>query len=87
MIMKMIKGGDLMTAKKKAFQQDERRRTIKYSDRIQSDEYTDEVLKCGPIHQTLIAAERYTTDRKTNAAIPSDTVVEQMRDWNIEKKV
>ncbi len=67
--------------------QEERRRTIKYSDKVQPDEYTDNVLKCGPVNQTLMSAERFKTDEKTKASIPSDTAVENMRDWSIEKKV
>ncbi len=76
-----------MNKNKRINPQEERRRTVKYSDRVQPDAYTDEVLKCGPINQTLMSAERYRTDKTINAAVPSDTAVENMRDWSIEKRV
>ena len=76
-----------MFPKGKIRPQEERRRTIKYSDKVQPEEYTDSVLRCGPINQTIMSSERNKTYEKTKASIPSDTAVENMRDWSIEKKV
>lgn len=68
-------------------QQDERRRTIKYKNNDVSPEYVDNALSCGPLYCTLSGAGRMCSDKKTNAAIPSDDAVEEMRDWSIICKI
>lgn len=63
--------------------QEERRKTIKYGNNDVSNQYVSDVLRCGSIYSTLSGADRNKTDKKTNAAIPSDMAVDEMRDWSI----
>ena len=44
-------------------------------------------LTTGTLYKEFPLAERDKTDNKTNCAIPSDSAVEDVRDWSIEKKV
>lgn len=67
--------------------QDEHRRTIKYRNNDVSPEYVDNALSCGPLYCTLSGAGRMSTIEKTNAAVPSDDAVEEMRDWSIICKI
>lgn len=67
--------------------QEERRRTIKYGNNDVSKEYVDNALACGPLSCTLSGAGRKRTVQSTNASMPSDDAVEEMRDWSIECKV
>ncbi len=62
--------------------EEERRRTIKYGNNDVSSEYVSDVLHCGALYSTLNAAERNKTDKKTNAAIPSDMAVADLRHWS-----
>ncbi|MBQ2754810.1 MAG: hypothetical protein IJF30_05040 [Clostridia bacterium] len=40
-----------------------------------------------PRNVTLGLADKQKTDKKTNAKRPSDSAVEQTRDWSIENKL
>lgn len=64
-----------------------KRKALKYTNNDVSSEYVRDTLKCGPLSCTLSGAGRKTTVSKTNAAIPSDDAVEEMRDWSIECKL
>lgn len=66
---------------------DSKRRAIPYSNDEISDEYIADTLHCGPFYYTLSGAERKTTASLTNAAVPSDDAVEEMRDWSIESEL
>ncbi len=63
--------------------QEERRKTIKYGNNDVPNQLVNDVLRCGSIYSTLSGAERNKTDKKTNAAIPSDMAVDEMRDWSV----
>ena len=67
--------------------QEERRRTVKYGNNDVPNEFVNDVLRCGSIYSTLSGAERNKTDKKTNAAIPSDAAVDEMREWSSINKL
>lgn len=67
--------------------QNKKRHIIEYSNDTQSEEYINDTLRCGPLYCTLSGAGRKCTDKRNNAAKPSDDAVEEMRDWSIEAKV
>lgn len=56
---------------------------IRYGNNDVSEEFVRNALKAGPIYCTLSGAGRKSSDPRTNAAIPSDDAVEEMRDWSI----
>lgn len=65
----------------------QKRKALKYTNNNVSVEYVNDALSCGPLSCTLSGAGRKTTVQKTNAAIPSEDAVEEMRDWSIECKL
>lgn len=60
---------------------------IIYSNSEIPDEFMNTKLTTGTLYKEFPLAERDKTDNKTNCAIPSDSAVEDVRDWSIEKKV
>lgn len=69
------------------YDKDKIKNAIKYSNCEIPPEYMNDALRSEPLYGVMLLAERYKTDDRTNCAIPSDTAVEEVRDWSIEKKV
>lgn len=57
-----------------------------YSDVNHSENFLQIKKKTAGAYKTMSAADRGYTDRKTNAAVPSDSAVEELRDWSTENR-
>ena len=61
-------------------------RKLYYSDVHHSNAYLQEKRSTTGAYKTFSGADRTFCDAHSNAAVPSDSAVEELRDWSVERR-